>query len=79
MVQRKNSSDLDTGRRPKLKSDEFFLWTPLVIEMWRYEDLFTIEKMLHLFGASLPGAVLCESRGGGGGARGPPVYAKRDT
>ena len=53
VVQRKNSSDLDTGRRPKLKSDEFFLWTPLVIEMWRYEDLFTIEKMLHLFGASL--------------------------
>ena len=28
-----NSSDLDSGRRPKLRSVEFFVTTPLVIEI----------------------------------------------
>ena len=28
-----NSSDLDSGRRPKLRSFEFFVTTPLVIEI----------------------------------------------
>ena len=32
-VQTKNSSDLDMGRRPELKSDEFFVCTPIVIEI----------------------------------------------
>ena len=31
--QTKNSSDLDVGRRPELKSDEFFVWNPIVIEI----------------------------------------------
>ena len=32
MVHLKNSSDLDVGRRPKLKSDELFDANPIVIE-----------------------------------------------
>ena len=28
-----NSSDLDMGRRPELKSDEFFVCNPIVIEI----------------------------------------------
>ena len=31
--QTKNSSDLDVGRRPELKSDEFFVWNPIDIEI----------------------------------------------
>ena len=33
MIPSKNSSDLDVGRRPELKSDEFFVWNPIVIEI----------------------------------------------
>ena len=29
----KNSSVLDMGRRPELESDEFFVTTPLVVEI----------------------------------------------
>ncbi len=50
-VETKNSSDLDWGESPELKSDEFFVSNPIVIEMSRCEDLFTAEKVLHLFGA----------------------------
>ena len=34
----KNSSDLDSGRRPELKSDEFLKSTKLVIEIQRCEN-----------------------------------------
>ena len=49
----KNSSDLDVGRRPELKSDEFFISNPIVIEVSRCESLFTVVKVVHLLGASL--------------------------
>ena len=53
-LHRKNSSDLDMGRRPEIKSDEFLVCNPFMIEIYmRCEDLFTAEKVLHLFGASL--------------------------
>ena len=52
-LHRKNSSDLDMGESPELKSDEFLLCNPFIIEILRCEDLFTAEKVLHLFGASL--------------------------
>ena len=52
-VKPKNSSDLDVGRRPELKSDEFFCFTPIVHEILRCEHFFTAEKVLHLFGALL--------------------------
>ena len=55
-LHRKNSSDLDMGRRPEIKSDEFLVCNPFMIEILRCEDLFTAEKVLHLFGASLHGA-----------------------
>ena len=32
-VQIENSLDLDSGQCPKLKSDEFSIWTPKVIEI----------------------------------------------
>ena len=35
--QTKLSSDLDMGRHPKLKSDEYFVWNPIVIEISRCE------------------------------------------
>ena len=50
-VKPKNSSDLDVGRRPELKTDEFFCFTPMVYEILRCEHFFTAEKVLHLFGA----------------------------
>ena len=34
MVHMKNSSDLDVGRRPELKSNEFFMSTFLVTKIW---------------------------------------------
>ena len=49
-----NSSDLDMGRCPELKSDEFSLWNPLHVEISKCEDSFTVNKVLHLFGASVP-------------------------
>ena len=51
MVHIKNSLGLDLGRRPELKSDEFFCFTPMVYEILRFEHFFTAEKVLHLFGA----------------------------
>ena len=45
---------MDLGRRPELKSDEFLMRTILVTEISRCEDLFTAEKVLHLFGALPP-------------------------
>ena len=47
----KSSSDLDSGRRPELKSDEFLVWNIVVTEILRCEDLFTPKQMFHLFGA----------------------------
>ena len=58
MFASKNSSDLDMGRRPELKSDEFCDANVIVHEIMSYEDLFTAEKVLHLFGA-LPRAASC--------------------
>ena len=54
----KNSSDLDVGRRPELKSDEFCCFTPMVYEILRCEHFFTAEKVLHLFGALPVGMVV---------------------
>ena len=47
----KSSSDLDLGRRPELKSDEFLVWNIVVTEILRCEDLFSPKQMFHLFGA----------------------------
>ena len=46
--QTKNSSDLEGGRRPKLKSDEFFVWPSIVIEIMRCEVNTFSEKVIHL-------------------------------
>ena len=40
-VDPENSSDLDRGRRPELKSDEFLGSTSIVIEILSCEYLFT--------------------------------------
>ena len=45
-VQRKNSSDLSLGRRPVSKSEEFFLWTTLVIEI-PTSTFFTFPKKVY--------------------------------
>ena len=37
-LQTKNSSVLDMGRRPKLKSDEFFVCKAIVVEILRCEE-----------------------------------------
>ena len=41
------------GRRPELTSDEFFFWNPLDVEILRCENVFTVKKVLYLFGASV--------------------------
>ena len=41
------------GRRPELKSDEFFVFTPIVIEILSCEHFFTAEKVLPFIGASV--------------------------
>ena len=51
MIHLKNSSDLDMGRRPELKSDEKREVPLLGTEISSCEGLFTAEKVLHLFGA----------------------------
>ena len=48
------SSDLDMGRRPKLKSDENKEVPILYIEILKCEHFFTVKKVLHLIGASVP-------------------------
>ena len=48
-VKPKTSSDLDVGRRPELKSDEFFCFTPIVQEILRCEHFFTAEKVFRSF------------------------------
>ena len=68
-VKPKNSSDLDVGRRPELKSDELFCFTPMVHEILRCEHFFTAEKVLHLFGA-LPRAARRSESGASCGACG---------
>ena len=40
----KSSSDLDVGRRPMLESDEFLLWNPIVMEIWRCENTYFSPK-----------------------------------
>jgi hypothetical protein len=32
------------GRRPELKSDEFFFWNPLDVDILRCENLSTVKK-----------------------------------
>ena len=56
-VKPKNSSDLDVGRRPELKSDELFVSTPIVIKILSCEHFFTAEKVLPFIGASVHAAV----------------------
>ena len=51
------SSDLDMGRRPKLKSDENKEVPILYIEILKCEHFFTVKKVLHLIGASVPESV----------------------
>ena len=50
------SSDLDMGRRPKLKSDENKEVPILYIEILKCEHFFTVKKVLHLIGASVRAA-----------------------
>ena len=57
------SSDLDMGRRPKLKSDENKEVPILYIEILKCEHFFTVKKVLHLIGASVRGRHRCTSRG----------------
>ena len=45
------SSDLDMGGPPELKFDEKSKCIILFIKLLSSEDLFTAEKVLHLFGA----------------------------
>ena len=55
------------GRCPELKSDEFSLWNPLHVEISKCEDSFTVNKVLHLFGASVRGAERLHGALGQGG------------
>ena len=52
-----NSSDLDRGRRPELKSDEFSGTTPLGIEIMRCEVTTFAKKVTHLSEYHSPVAV----------------------
>ena len=45
-VETKNSSDLSSGRRPMSKSDESFVFTPIVFEIWS-PQLFTFSKKVY--------------------------------
>ena len=45
---RKKSSDLDMGRRPELKSDEFWTFTTMVTEKMRPEVTTFEKKVTHL-------------------------------
>ena len=56
------SSDLDMGRRPKLKSDENKEVPILYIEILKCEHFFTVKKVLHLIGASVSGGRQGEAR-----------------
>ena len=47
------------GRRPELKSDEFFVFTPIVIEILSCEHFFTAEKVLPFIGASVHELYFC--------------------
>ena len=48
MVKVQNSSDLDRGRRPELKSDEFWTFTTMVTEKMRPEVTTFPKKVIHL-------------------------------
>jgi hypothetical protein len=64
------SSDSSPGRRPTSKFEEKSKGIPIALEIVWCEQLFTAEKVLHLFGASL--------RGGNRGHRyGPEVAGIR--
>ena len=52
-VQRENSSDLSSGRRPVSKSVEFFLWTSLLIEKCPTQLFCFFQKRLPFIGASV--------------------------
>ena len=45
----KNKAYLGLGRRPELKSDEFFLWNPNINELSRCGHFFTAGKVFRLF------------------------------
>ena len=51
MIGNKNSTDLDVGRRPKLKSDEFLLPIIVVIELTSLLCLKPPKKVLQLLAA----------------------------
>ena len=51
MVHKKISSDLDMGRRPKLKSDEFFVCDPFYYPHSHPSKNLPYQKMRHLIGA----------------------------
>ena len=53
-VQRKNSSDLSFGRRPVSKSEEFFLWTTLVIEIQPPQPFLLLPKRCTLYRSITP-------------------------
>jgi hypothetical protein len=60
------SSDLDMGRRPELKSNEKSKGIPIVLEISGCEHVFTAEKVLYLFGASVHAHLVASTVGGGG-------------
>ena len=58
MIGNKNSTDLDVGRRPKLKSDEFLLPIIEVIELTSLLCLKPPKKVLQLLAARPPSGVV---------------------
>ena len=76
-VKPKISSDLDVGRRPELKSDEFFCFTPIVHEIWP-PQLFTFSKKVSsisdLYTPGRPNRRRCEHRLGASGLPLPSGY-----
>ena len=51
MVNSENSSVLDLGRRPELKSDEFSEFTILVVEIKSIVFLKPLKRVVHISGA----------------------------
>ena len=58
------SLDLDMGRRPELKFDEKSKGIPIVLDISGCEQVFTAEKVLYLFEASVLAAGTVDSNGG---------------
>ena len=55
MVNSENSSDLDLGLRPELKSDEFSEFTIWVVEIQSIGGLKPLKRVMHMSGERLGG------------------------